>query len=182
MTNAQSRMEQLVAELNRYNYHYYTLDNPVISDKEYDALYDELAALEKETGTIHPDSPTQRVGGELLKGFAPHRHLARLWSLDKAQSADDLHTWHQRVLRLIQDYNTKNPDREPLPDPAYVVELKYDGLTLNLTYTDGKLVQAATRGNGTVGESILPQVRTIRSIPLTIPYTEGTIEVQGEGL
>lgn len=182
MTNAQSRMEQLVAELNRYNYHYYTLDNPVISDKEYDALYDELAALEKETGTIHPDSPTQRVGGELLKGFAPHRHLARLWSLDKAQSADDLHTWHQRVLRLIQDYNTKNPDREPLPDPAYVVELKYDGLTLNLTYTDGKLVQAATRGNGTVGESILPQVRTIRSIPLTIPYKEGTIEVQGEGI
>ncbi|NGP58667.1 NAD-dependent DNA ligase LigA [Paenibacillus thiaminolyticus] len=175
-------MEQLVAELNRYNYHYYTLDNPVISDKEYDALYDELAALEKETGTIHPDSPTQRVGGELLKGFAPHRHLARLWSLDKAQSADDLHTWHQRVLRLIQDYNTKNPNREPLPDPAYVVELKYDGLTLNLTYTDGKLVQAATRGNGTVGESILPQVRTIRSIPLTIPYKEGTIEVQGEGI
>ncbi|CAH8719242.1 NAD-dependent DNA ligase LigA [Paenibacillus thiaminolyticus] len=175
-------MEQLVAELNRYNYHYYTLDNPVISDKEYDALYDELDALEKETGTIHPDSPTQRVGGELLKGFAPHRHLARLWSLDKAQSADDLHTWHQRVLRLIQDYNTKNPDREPLPDPAYVVELKYDGLTLNLTYTDGKLVQAATRGNGTVGESILPQVRTIRSIPLTIPYKEGTIEVQGEGI
>lgn len=182
MTNAQSRMEQLVAELNRYNYHYYTLDNPVISDKEYDALYDELAALEKETGTIHPDSPTRRVGGELLKGFAPHRHLARLWSLDKAQSADDLYTWHQRVLRLIQDYNTKNPDREPLPDPAYVVELKYDGLTLNLTYTDGKLVQAATRGNGTVGESILPQVRTIRSIPLTIPFKEGTIEVQGEGL
>ncbi|WP_407055655.1 NAD-dependent DNA ligase LigA [Paenibacillus dendritiformis] len=175
-------MEQLVAELNRYNYHYYTLDNPVISDKEYDALYDELAALEKETGTIHPDSPTQRVGGELLKGFAPHRHLARLWSLDKAQSVDDLHTWHQRVLRLIQDYNTKNPDREPLPDPAYVVELKYDGLTLNLTYTDGKLVQAATRGNGTVGESILPQVKTIRSIPLTIPYKEGTIEVQGEGI
>lgn len=182
MTNAQSRMEQLVAELNRYNYHYYTLDNPVISDKEYDALYDELAALEKETGTIHPDSPTQRVGGELLKGFAPHRHLARLWSLDKAQSADDLYTWHQRVLRLIQDYNTKNPDREPLPAPAYVVELKYDGLTLNLTYTDGKLVQAATRGNGTVGESILPQVKTIRSIPLTIPYKEGTIEVQGEGI
>nr|WP_276322218.1 NAD-dependent DNA ligase LigA [Paenibacillus dendritiformis] len=182
MTNAQSRMEQLVAELNRYNYHYYTLDNPAISDKEYDALYDELAALEKETGTIHPDSPTQRVGGELLKGFAPHRHLARLWSLDKAQSADDLYTWHQRVLRLIQDYNTKNPDREPLPAPAYVVELKYDGLTLNLTYTDGKLVQAATRGNGTVGESILPQVKTIRSIPLTIPYKEGTIEVQGEGI
>ncbi|CAH8248971.1 NAD-dependent DNA ligase LigA [Paenibacillus melissococcoides] len=175
-------MEQLVAELNRYNYHYYTLDNPVISDKEYDALYDELAALEKETGFIHPDSPTQRVGGELLKGFAPHRHLARLWSLDKAQSADDLYTWHQRVLRLIQDYNAKNPDREPLPDPTYVVELKYDGLTLNLTYTDGKLVQAATRGNGTVGESILPQVKTIRSIPLTIPYKEGTIEVQGEGL
>lgn len=175
-------MEQLVAELNRYNYHYYTLDNPVIGDKEYDTLYDELVALEKETGTSLPDSPTQRVGGELLKGFAPHRHLARLWSLDKAQSANDLYTWHQRVLRLIQDYNAKNPEREPLPEPTYVVELKYDGLTLNLTYLDGKLFQAATRGNGTVGESILPQVKTIRSIPLTIPYKEGTIEVQGEGI
>ncbi|WP_036619231.1 NAD-dependent DNA ligase LigA [Paenibacillus alvei] len=175
-------MEQLVAELHRYNYHYYTLDNPVVSDKEYDKLYDELVALEKETGIVLPDSPTQRVGGDLLKGFEPHRHLSRLWSLDKAQDEEDLFAWNQRVLKLIQDYNTKNPDEEPLPAPSYVVELKFDGLTLNLTYTDGLLVQASTRGNGVIGEGILPQVKTIRSVPLSIPFREGTIEVQGEGI
>lgn len=180
--NAQTRMEQLVAELQRYNHHYYTLDNPVVSDKEYDKLYDELAALEKETGIVLPDSPTQRVGGDLLKGFEPHRHLSRLWSLDKAQDEEDLFAWNQRVLKLIQDYNAKHQDEEPLPDPSYVVELKFDGLTLNLTYTDGLLVQASTRGNGVVGEGILPQVKTIRSVPLSIPFQEGTIEVQGEGI
>ncbi|SYX86439.1 DNA ligase (NAD-dependent) [Paenibacillus alvei] len=180
--NAQTRMEQLVAELHRYNHHYYTLDNPVVSDKEYDKLYDELVALEKETGIVLPDSPTQRVGGDLLKGFEPHRHLSRLWSLDKAQDEEDLFAWNQRVLKLIQDYNTKHPNEEPLPDPSYVVELKFDGLTLNLTYTDGLLVQASTRGNGVIGEGILPQVKTIRSVPLSIPFKDGTIEVQGEGI
>ncbi|MEW9105102.1 NAD-dependent DNA ligase LigA [Paenibacillus sp.] len=180
--NAQTRMEQLVAELQRYNHYYYTLDNPVVSDKEYDKLYDELVALEKETGIVLPDSPTQRVGGGLLKGFEPHRHLSRLWSLDKAQDEEDLFAWNQRVMKLIQDYNAKHPDEEPLPDPSYVVELKFDGLTLNLTYTDGLLVQASTRGNGVIGEGILPQVKTIRSVPLSIPFQEGTIEVQGEGI
>jgi len=180
--NAQTRMEQLVAELHRYNHHYYTLDNPVVSDKEYDKLYDELLALEKETGIVLPDSPTQRVGGDLLKGFEPHRHLSRLWSLDKAQDEEDLFAWNQRVLKLIQDYNTKHPNEEPLPAPSYVVELKFDGLTLNLTYTDGLLVQASTRGNGVIGEGILAQVKTIRSVPLSIPFKEGTIEVQGEGI
>lgn len=180
--NAQTRMEQLVAELQRYNHHYYTMDNPVVSDKEYDKLYDELVSLEKETGIVLPDSPTQRVGGDLLKGFEPHRHLSRLWSLDKAQDEEDLFAWNQRVLKLIQDYNTKHPNEEPLPDPSYVVELKFDGLTLNLTYTDGLLVQASTRGNGVIGEGILPQVKTIRSVPLSIPFKEGTIEVQGEGI
>lgn len=178
----EARMQELVQELFTYNYQYYTLDNPIISDKEYDALYDELVALEQETGFILPNSPTQRVGGELLSGFTPHRHLSRLWSLDKAQDTEDLLQWHQRVVKLVQDYNTKNPDQTPLPDPSFAVELKFDGLTLNLTYTDGVLVQAATRGNGVTGEAILPQVKTIRSVPLTIPYKEGTIEVQGEGM
>ena len=117
----------------------------------------------------------------MLKGFEPHRHLARLWSLDKAQNADDLQTWHTRVLKLIADYNSKNPET-PLPDPSFVVELKFDGLTLNLTYEQGQLVQASTRGNGTVGEGILAQIKTIKSIPLEIPYDQGTIEVQGEGI
>jgi len=180
MTEPMDRMRALVDELNLYARQYYTEDNPTVSDKEYDALYDELLALERETGTTLPDSPTKRVGGDILKGFEPHRHLARLWSLDKAQNADDLAAWEQRVKRLIADYNVQNPDR-PLPDPEYVVELKFDGLTLNLTYRNGELVQAATRGNGTVGEGILAQVRTIRSVPLTIPFANGTFEVQGEG-
>ncbi|WP_339268366.1 NAD-dependent DNA ligase LigA [Paenibacillus sp. FSL K6-1330] len=175
------KMEKLIAELNNYNYHYYTLDQPLVSDKEYDALYDQLVALEAETGVTLPDSPTQRVGGEILKGFAPHRHLAPLWSLDKAQNIEQLRTWHDRVVRLVTDYNTKNPGN-PLPTPCYALELKFDGLTLNLTYQDGKLVQASTRGNGAVGEGILAQVKTIKSVPMTIPYTEGTIEVQGEGI
>lgn len=179
--DAMQTMERLVEQLNQYNYHYYTLDQPLVSDKEYDALYDQLTALESETGIVLPDSPTGRVGGELLKGFEPHRHLAPLWSLDKAQTEEHLVNWNNRVLRLIGDYNSKNPDT-PLPAPTYVVELKFDGLTLNLTYTDGKLVQASTRGNGVVGEGILAQVKTIKSVPLTIPYSDGTIEVQGEGI
>ncbi|MFK4437410.1 NAD-dependent DNA ligase LigA [Paenibacillus sp. RC21] len=179
--NPMHRMEQLVAELNTYNYHYYTLDEPKISDKEYDVLYDELVALEQTSGLVLPDSPTQRVGGELLKGFTPHRHLAPLWSLDKAQNVEQLRAWNVRVVKLVNDYNTKNPE-QPLPPPGYAIELKFDGLTLNLTYTDGKLVQASTRGNGVVGEGILVQVKTIKSVPLTIPFQDGTIEVQGEGI
>lgn len=174
-------MEELVAELNQYNYHYYTLDAPQISDKEYDVLYDKLVALEAESGIVLPHSPTQRVGGELLKGFTPHRHLAPLWSLDKAQNIEQLRTWNTRVLKLVNDYNTKNPEN-PLPEPCYAVELKFDGLTLNLTYRDGALVQAATRGNGVTGEGILAQVKTIKSVPLNIPFKEGVIEVQGEGI
>jgi len=176
----QQRMEQLVADLNRYSHEYYTLDRPTISDKEWDALYDELALLERETGVVLPNSPTLRVGGEVLKGFEPHRHRARLWSLDKAQDHEDLLAWNARVTKALTDYNTKNPDT-PLPAPSYVIELKFDGLTLNLTYEGGALTQAATRGNGVVGEGILPQVRTIRTVPLTIPF-DGVIEVQGEGI
>ncbi|MFD0714999.1 NAD-dependent DNA ligase LigA [Paenibacillus sp. GCM10027626] len=176
-----ARMRELAELIEQHNYHYYTMDNPVISDQQYDALYDELLLLERESGNVLPGSPTQRVGGEILKGFDPHTHRSRLWSLDKAQNTEDLLAWHTRVLKIIADYNTKHPDDEPLPDPTYVIELKFDGLTLNLTYEDGQLVQAATRGNGTVGEGILAQVKTIKSIPLTIPF-DGIIEVQGEGM
>ena len=179
--SALERMRRLVEEINHHNYLYYTLDQPEISDADYDKLYDELVRLEAETGVTLPNSPTQRVGGELLPGFEPHRHLARLWSLDKAQDIEDLRAWHGRVARLWSDYNARNPDN-PLPPLSFAVELKFDGLTLNLTYDRGRLVQAATRGNGEVGEAILPQVKTIRSVPLEIPYKDGVIEVQGEGL
>lgn len=176
----EKRMRELVDDLNRHSHRYYTEDNPTISDKEYDVLYDELALLERESGAILPDSPTRRVGGDILKGFEPHRHLSRLWSLDKAQNIEDLTAWATRANRLIADYNSKNP-ADPLPLAEYVLELKFDGLSLNLTYDDGELVQSATRGNGEVGEGILAQARTIRSVPLTIGFADGTIEVQGEG-
>ncbi len=175
------KMRNLVAEINRHNYLYYTLDKPQISDTEWDRLYDELTRLEQSTGVVLPDSPTQRVGGKLLGGFAEHKHLARLWSLDKAQNQDELMAWHTRVQKLVNDYNQKNPE-QPLPQPTFAVELKFDGLTLNLTYEQGRLVQASTRGSGITGEGILAQVKTIRSIPLTIPYDQGVLEIQGEGI
>ncbi|AOY75821.1 NAD-dependent DNA ligase LigA [Clostridium formicaceticum] len=166
------RIKQLVQQLNQYNYQYYVLDNPTVSDKEYDALYDELVALEKATGMLLADSPTLRVGGEPLKNFTSHHHIAPLWSLDKAKTEEELLSWDARVQRLLGE------SQVPL---EYVVEYKFDGLTINLTYENGELIQAATRGNGVVGESILAQVKTIRSLPLSIPF-KGKIEVQGEGL
>ncbi|MEK8133143.1 NAD-dependent DNA ligase LigA [Paenibacillus filicis] len=179
--NPLETMQALIEEINKHNYHYYTLDEPTISDAEWDALYDKLVQLEAETGTVLPHSPTGRVGFQLLKGFEPHRHLSRLWSLDKAQNQEDLMAWHTRAQKLVSEYNTQNPE-QPLPPLSFVIELKFDGLTLNLTYDKGELVQAATRGNGTVGEGILAQVKTIKSVPLRIPYTDGIVEVQGEGL
>ena len=166
------RMRTLVDQLNEASHKYYDLDAPTISDDAWDAMYAELKVLEQQTGTRLPDSPTRRVGGEVLAGFEPHRHIARLWSMDKAQSIEEIEVWAQRARKLTQEAGG-------LPENEYVVEYKLDGLTLNLTYEGGQLVQAATRGNGEVGEAILPQAMTIRSIPLTIPF-EGRMEVQGE--
>ncbi|PWK14873.1 DNA ligase (NAD+) [Tumebacillus permanentifrigoris] len=173
-------MRELIELLNDLDFHYYNLDRPKVTDAEYDRLYDELTALEAESGIVLPESPTQRVGnGVVIESFEEHKHLARLWSLDKAQSADVLREWDKRVRKLIEDYNQKNPEADPLPAPTYILEQKFDGLTINLTYDGGSLVQAATRGRGVVGESVLPQIRTIRSVPLAIEY-QGLIEVQGE--
>ena len=172
-------MEALVKRLNELNLHYYTLDDPLVSDKEYDALYSRLRELEKETGVILPNSPTQRVGGEILSQFARHEHISQLYSLDKSQSMEDLEAWMERTQRLIENYNRTATD--PLPKPAYVVEYKFDGLTINLTYEGGRLQVAATRGNGVVGENITEQVKTISTIPLEIPW-QGLVEIQGEGL
>ena len=171
------RMRQLVDYLNDMAYRYYTLDDPSISDAEYDKLYDELVKLEAETGERLPDSPTRRVGGEVLPGFEPHTHIARLWSMGKAQSVEELEEWAHRAEKLRADAVAAGAE---LPPITYVVEHKFDGLTVNLTYEGGRLVGAATRGNGVVGEAILPQVMTIRSIPLSIPFT-GRMEVHGEG-
>lgn len=166
-----NRMRELVDRLNETAYQYYTLDAPTISDKEWDALYDELVRLEKETGERLPDSPTRRVGGAVLPGFEPHTHLARLWSMGKAQSIAELRDWANRAEKLRLEAG--------LPALKYVVEHKFDGLTVNLTYEGGHLVGAATRGNGVTGEEILQQALTIRTIPVRIPY-EGRMEVHGE--
>ena len=168
MDEKMARMRQLVDRLKETSYAYYVLDNPVISDMQWDQLYDELKALEAETGTVLPDSPTRQVGGEPLKGFEPHTHLSRLWSMDKVQSMEALDAWIARTEKLAGRTGLQ-----------YYVEYKFDGLTLNLTYRDGKLVQAATRGNGVTGEAILPQALTIHSIPREIPY-RGLMEIQGE--
>ena len=168
MTDYAALMRPLVDRLNETAYAYYVLDKPVISDKQWDEMYDQLTALEKESGIILPDSPTHRVGGETLAGFEPHRHITQLWSMDKVQSIGALEDWIRRTEKLTGQTELQ-----------YYVEYKFDGLTLNLTYRDGQLVQAATRGNGVTGEAILPQARTVRSVPLSIPY-KGLLEVQGE--
>lgn len=170
-------MRQLVDRLNETGYQYYTLSNPSISDREWDEMYDRLTAMEKETGVVLPDSPTRRVGSAPLTGFAEHRHLNRLWSMDKAQSVSAVREWAGRAEKLVSAANASGADLSPL---SFVVEHKFDGLTINLTYENGQLVQAATRGNGEVGEGILPQARTIRAVPLSIPYP-GRVEVHGEG-
>ena len=144
---SKKRIEELVKQLNDYNYHYYTLDEPIVSDGEYDKLYDELVKLEHETGIILPESPTQRVGGELLEGFVKHTHLAPLYSLDKAQNIEKIREWEKRTERLVKASNEK------VLELLFLVELKFDGLTINLTYDEGRLVMAATRGNGVVGEN-----------------------------
>lgn len=170
-------MRALVDRLNETAYHYYVLDEPVISDGEWDALYDELLSMESETGATLPDSPTRRVGGEPLPGFEQHRHLSRLYSMDKAQSIEALSQWAARAEKLRTGAAAEGLELPPL---SYVVEYKFDGLTINLTYEGGALKQAATRGNGVVGEGILKQVMTIRSIPLSIPF-QGRVEIHGEG-
>lgn len=167
----EQRIRELVDKLNEYSKAYYVLDAPKISDKEYDELYDELLRLEEQSGIILPDSPTQRVGGDPLPCFEPHTHIHRLWSLDKVRTREDLIDWGKRVERIAESQH--------LPRVKYALEYKFDGLTINLTYEGGRLMTGATRGNGIVGEDITPQIKTIRTVPLTIPF-KGKMEVQGE--
>ena len=163
------RQRELVDILNKWAYEYYVLDAPTVSDKEYDALYDELRAIETQTGVVFPDSPTRRVGGEPIKGFEKHTHIARLFSLDKSVSTEQL----QAFLTRVEKFAGKQPD--------YTVEYKFDGLTVCLTYDKGQFVRATTRGNGVIGEDVTAQVLTIKSFPLKINY-QGTLEVRGEAI
>ena len=163
------RMKELVELLNKYAALYYEEDAPTVSDAEYDALYDELRALEESEGYSLKNSPTHRVGGAPQKKFASSRHLLRLYSLDKCKTEEELADWCSRLVRAT--------GREP----ELTAEYKFDGLTLNLLYENGELVKAATRGDGVTGEEVTAQVRTISGVPRRIGY-KGRIEIQGEGI
>ena len=174
-----AHIEELVELLNRYAYEYYSLDNPSVSDKEYDKKYDELKALEEETGHVLPYSPTQRVGDVVLQGFNKYTHKARLWSLDKAQSLEEINDWHKRNIKFVNEMNERG---ENLPPLRYVITKKFDGLTINLTYNeDGIMQTAATRGNGETGEEVTAQVKTIKEIPLKTSNGD-LFEVHGEAI
>lgn len=164
-----AEMRKKVDLLNRYAKEYYEQDNPTVSDGEYDKLYYELVDMEKESGFSYPDSPTHRVGGAPQKEFLPYTHRLRLYSLDKAKDYGELEAYFARIEKAEGVF------------PVMTVEHKFDGLTLSITYKDGVMIKGATRGDGVTGEDVTAQVRTIKSVPLTIPY-KGEIEIQGEGL
>src|SRR5512135_1879941 len=155
---AAGRIRKLREEIEGHNYRYYVLDNPSISDFEFDQLLAELIKLESEfPDLVTPDSPTQRVGGQPVKEFRQVRHSSPMLSLDNTYNKDELASFDARVRRLAPDESF-----------SYMVELKIDGVAASLTYEDGVLVTAATRGDGMVGDDITHNARTIKSIPLKV--------------
>ncbi|HXM58046.1 MAG TPA: NAD-dependent DNA ligase LigA [Candidatus Dormibacteraeota bacterium] len=171
-TDVRQRLEELRGEIRRHEHLYYVLDQPELSDAQYDALYKELERLEAEhPDLVTPDSPTQRVGGEPSAQFAKVRHRSPMLSLQNAFEEQEIRAWDKRVRAVVGD------------DVTYVCELKIDGLAMSLTYRGGRLVRAATRGDGVTGEDVTANVRTLRSVPLTIEPATGLpdeFEVRGE--
>src|ERR1700675_2259944 len=157
--DSEKKIEALREKIRHHEYLYYVLDNPEISDAEFDKLMRQLKDLESEhPSLITPDSPTQRVGGKPREGFVKVRHSSQMLSLDNTYSEEELRAWERRVHEL-----------SGRKDVDYVCELKLDGMSLALIYEDGKLVRGVTRGDGTVGEDVTLNIRTVRSIPLAIP-------------
>lgn len=180
MSTIQARLAELRQEINYHSYRYHTLDDPIISDVEYDRLMQELRNLEAEhPELITPDSPTQRVGAEPLDSFEKVIHPMPMTSLGNAFDDDDMRGWLTRIERLL-------PEGITIADLEFVVEPKIDGLAIALTYENGLLVRGATRGDGIEGENVTANVRTIKSIPLRIPASSNgltaptRIEVRGE--
>ena len=180
-----ARAAQLRAELNEHNHRYHVLNEPIISDAEFDALFEELRQIEARYPELRTaDSPTQRVGAPPAESFAKVAHPQPVLSLSNAFDAGDVRAWRERLIRHIE---------QTFPDPAealarlddYVVEPKIDGLTVVLTYEDGVFIRGATRGDGLVGEDITANLRTVRSLPLTLRQTDGgqlprQLSVRGE--
>ena len=172
MSGLAQRIEQLRQTIRHHEYRYYALNQPEISDEEYDRLVRTLQALEAQAPKlVTPDSPTQRVGGVPDEAFRPVRHAIPMRSIDNAFDEEELRLWQQRVLKGI-----------PHEQPTYTVELKIDGVGLAVLYERGRLVQAATRGDGTTGEDVTLNAKTIRSIPLRLRGSPAPrlLEVRGE--
>ena len=166
-----ARAEELRDELRHHDYRYHVLDDPEISDIEFDTLLRDLQAIEKEhPELVTPDSPTQRIGGPVSDLFAPVRHRERMFSMDNVENVEDLEAWETRNVRILG----RTPE-------AYACELKFDGLAISLTYEGGSLTRAATRGDGAVGEDITANVRTIGAVPLILRgQAPPVMEVRGE--
>src|SRR5260221_6897975 len=173
MTSSEKRAAELRELLNRYLYEYHVLDEPSVSDAEYDRLFDELAALEEANPKlVAPDSPTLRVGAPASDRFQKVQHLEQMGSLEKV-------TTDEALLKWAEDLRKRLGTDEPV---AYVIEPKIDGLAVNLTYENGLLVRGATRGDGVQGEDVTPNLRTISAIPLRMqgPNPPPVVEVRGE--
>ncbi len=171
----EERAAELREQLVYHGHRYYVLDDPEIGDDAYDELLDELRAIERDhPELLTPDSPTQRVGGEPVSNLQKVTHLRPMLSLANARSEEELRAWVQRMRSHLA--------REGIEDPefAYVAEPKIDGLAISLVYRDGVLERGATRGNGEVGEDVTHNLRTIGSIPLSIPDAPPLVEVRGE--
>ena len=163
----EQRIDELIKKLNKANYEYYTLDNPSITDQEYDDMMDELIKLETNNpNLVRSDSPTLRVGGEVISSFKKVSHEVPMMSLADVFNIDEIREFNNRVCKVVDN-------------PSYVCELKIDGLSVSLIYEKGKLVRAATRGDGVVGEDITHNVRTIKNVPLSLSR-DIDIEVRGE--
>jgi len=167
---ARKRVAELTDEINRHNYRYYVLSSPEVSDYEFDILLEELGRFEAEyPELISPDSPTQRVGADLTKEFVQVKHKYPMLSLGNTYSQEEIADFDERVRKLLGE------------DPEYICELKYDGIAIGLTYRNGKLVQALTRGDGTQGDDVTSNVKTIKSIPLILRGDfPGVVEIRGE--
>jgi DNA ligase (NAD+) len=171
--SVKEEMEKLVKDLNYHGYRYYVLDSPVLSDQEYDVLYRRLKGLEETHGYVLPESPTQRVGAPPVDRFEKIRHSLPMLSLGNAFSYDEVREFDKRIRRLLQTD----------ADVEYTVEPKYDGLAIELTYRNGMLASASTRGDGYVGEDIRNNVLTIKSVPVRIDSAGSTpeeIDIRGE--
>lgn len=167
------RVEELRREINKHDFQYYVLDQPLITDQDYDQLYKELVGLEaKHPELISLDSPTQRVGGQALEAFEKIPHRKPMLSLANSYSPEDIKAFDERVCKFLGSES----------EITYFCEPKFDGLAIELIYEDGVLAGAITRGDGTTGENVLSNVRTIRSLPLTLPRAPRLLEVRGEVL